>query len=86
MLELPSMNGGNGRHIERSKIVLPQNVRLFLHEQARERGRKGAAARNGALSPRQRRMLARKAAVIRWAAVREAVKQRRRRRGRRPTS
>jgi hypothetical protein len=82
MLETPSMNGGNGRHIEQSKIILPQRVRLWLKGQARARGKKGAAARNRQLTPQQRSQLARKAAVIRWTAVKEAVKRRRRRRGR----
>jgi hypothetical protein len=79
MPDPPSNNGKNGRRTERSKIVLPQNVRLFLAEQARERGKKGAAARNSSLSARQRSRLARRAAEIRWADVRQAVKQPRKR-------
>jgi hypothetical protein len=70
----PSMNGKSVREIERSKIDLPQELRLLLRERAKEAGRKGAAARNGRLSARQRRALARKAAVIRWSAIKAAAK------------
>jgi hypothetical protein len=70
----PSMNGKSAREIERSKIDLPQELRLLLCERAKEAGRKGAAARNGRLSARQRRALARKAAVIRWSAIKAAAR------------
>jgi hypothetical protein len=70
----PSINQRTAREIERSKTDPPQLVRLLLSERAREAGKKGAAARNNNLTARQRRKLARKAAVVRWSANKAAAK------------
>ena len=72
----PSINSRTTREIARSKIVPEQNVRRYLSERARVLGKKGARARNGKLSARQRSRLARHAARTRWSAV-KAAKQKR---------
>jgi hypothetical protein len=84
MLSLPGVNSRTAREIERSKIVLPRQLRLYLSEQARERGRKGAAARYERMTKRQRSEAAQHAAVILEKTIRETVRTRGR--GRLPRS
>ena len=49
-----------------ARIATGEAEETYVHQGKREGGRKGAAARNGALSPERRREIAQKGAAARW--------------------
>jgi hypothetical protein len=69
-----SMLGGqalnsNPSEIATSKIILPTRVRRYLSGRGRVIGKKGARIRNRRLTPQQRSISARKAALVSWRSV-----------------